>query len=156
MQLHAFDYLEASRMLEGYSREDIIRFYCCLGGPPHYLAQVDKTRPFEENLHRLYFDLSGYLYNEPMMLLQQELREPAMYNAIIGTIAGGASRLNDIATRLDEEGAKVAKYLRKLSGTTTKVSSINPIFFSDVFLLPQVFEEEPDLLIESIFELTQT
>ena len=63
---------------------------------------------------RLYFDKSGYLYNEPAMLLQQELREPAMYNSIITAIAGGASRLNEIATKVNEDSPKVNKYLQTL------------------------------------------
>lgn len=114
IQLHAFDYLDAARMLEGFSHEDMIRFYCCLGGTPHYLAQIDRNETFSDNMKRLYFDISGYLYNEPMMLLQQELREPAMYNAITGAIAGGASRLNEISLKLNEDAAKIAKYLRTL------------------------------------------
>ena len=33
------------------------------------------------------FDRSSYLYEEPANLLKQELREPAIYNAIIKAIA---------------------------------------------------------------------
>jgi len=48
------------------------------------------------------------------MFLQQELKGPAMYNAIISTIAGGASRLNEIATKIHEDSQKVSKYLHTL------------------------------------------
>lgn len=101
-------------MLEGFCDEDKVRLYSCIGGTPHYLAQVNPHESFEENIQRLYFDISGYLYNEPMMLLQQELREPAMYNSIISVIARGASRLNEIATGISEESSKVNKYLQTL------------------------------------------
>ena len=100
-KLEGFDYYDAARMLEGFCDEDKIRLYSCIGGTPHYLVQVSPHETFEENIQRLYFDISGYLYNEPMMLLQQELREPAMYNSIISVIARGASRLNEIATGID-------------------------------------------------------
>lgn len=101
-------------MLSGFTREEQIQFYGCIGGTPHYLDQVDPDETFAETIQRLYFDISGYLYNEPMMLLQQELREPAMYNSIVAAIAAGATRLSDIANRTGEESNKVNKYLRTL------------------------------------------
>jgi hypothetical protein len=48
------------------------------------------------------------------MLLQQELREPSMYNSIIAAIATGASRLNDISTKIEEDTAKTIKYIKTL------------------------------------------
>jgi AAA+ ATPase superfamily predicted ATPase len=49
------------------------------------------------------------------MLLRQELREPALYNSIISAIATGASRLNEITTKINVEAAKTAKYMKVLS-----------------------------------------
>jgi len=114
MKLEGFDYFDAGKILSNFSTEDKLKLYACVGGTPHYLAQIKASETFEENIKRLFFDISGYLYNEPMMLLQQELREPAMYNSIIGAIAGGASRLNEIATKIGEDSPKVSKYLQTL------------------------------------------
>ena len=114
-KLEGFDYYDAARMLEGFCDEDKVRLYSCIGGTPHYLAQVNPHESFEENIQRLYFDISGYLYNEPMMLLQQELREPAMYNSIISVIARGASRLNEIATGISEESPRSINICKPLS-----------------------------------------
>lgn len=102
-------------MLKEFGNEDRIKIYSCLGGTPHYLAQIDPRRTFEENIKRLYFDIAGYLYNEPMMLLRQELREPAMYNSIIGAIAGGASRINEIATKLGDDSSKLQNISARFS-----------------------------------------
>ena len=49
-----------------------------------------------------------------MMLLRQELREPALYNSIICAIASGASKLNEISTRINEETSKTIKYITTL------------------------------------------
>ncbi|MDR1299987.1 MAG: ATP-binding protein [Oscillospiraceae bacterium] len=114
IKLEGFDYYDAGKMLHSFSNEDKIKLYACVGGTPHYLAQIKAGESFEENIKRLFFDMSGYMYNEPMMLLQQELREPAMYNSIIAAIAGGASRLNEIATKIGEDSTKVSKYLQTL------------------------------------------
>lgn len=114
IKLEGFNYLESAKLLEGFSNEEIIKYYACIGGTPQYLLKVDKDLSFEENIKELYFDISSYLYNEPVMLLQQELREPAMYNSIISTVASGATKLNEISTKLEEDRAKVYKYLDTL------------------------------------------
>jgi AAA+ ATPase superfamily predicted ATPase len=114
IKLEGFDYYDAGKMLTGFDTEDKLKFYACVGATPHYLAQIKSGESFEENIKRLFFDISGYLFNEPMMLLQQELREPAMYNSIITAIAGGASRLNEIAAVISEDSPKVSKYLHTL------------------------------------------
>ena len=114
LKLEGFDYYDAGKMLRGFCNEDKLKFYVCIGGTPHYLAQVKSSESFEQNIERLFFDMSGYLFNEPMMLLQQELREPAMYNSIVSAIAGGASKLNEIATKIGEDSPKVSKYIKTL------------------------------------------
>lgn len=114
MKIEGFDYVDASRMLVSYGNEDKIRFYSAVGGTPHYLNQVDPTRGFEENIAALFFSTSGYLYDEPTLLLKQELREPATYNAIVSAIAQGASKLNEIATKIGEERSKVIRYIEPL------------------------------------------
>lgn len=114
MKIDGFDYYDAAKMMEGFSFEDKIKLYSCIGGTPHYLSQIDKSLTYEENIKDLYFNVSGYLYEEPTMLLQQELREPAMYNSIISAIASGASKLNDIATKINEDTSKTVKYINTL------------------------------------------
>ena len=113
-KIEGFDYISASEMLAGVSNEDKIKYYACVGGTPHYLAQIDAKLSFEDNIKSLFFSPQGYLYGEPAMLLQQELREPAMYNSIISAIATGASKLNDISTKIGEDTSKTIKYIKTL------------------------------------------
>jgi len=124
IKLEGFDYYNAGKMLDGFSNEEKLQFYACIGKTPHYLSQIKTNQSFEDNIKELYFNISGYLYNEPMMLLQQELREPAMYNSIIAAIAGGASKLNEIATKINEDSPKVNKYLQ----TLVNLQIINKIY----------------------------
>lgn len=60
------------------------------------------------------FDRSGYLFEEPENLLKQELREPGVYNSIITAIAEGASKLNEISTKIGTENAACSKYIKVL------------------------------------------
>jgi len=91
MRLNPFDYLDAARMLPGVPPEELVIYYATFGGTPYYLSQVDLSRTYEENVRELFFDRLGLLYEEPLMLLRQELFEPASYNSILRAIAGGAN-----------------------------------------------------------------
>ena len=68
----------------------------------------------KENIENLFLSESGHLFEEPVNLLKQELREPATYNGIIAAIANGASKLNEIATKNGLESNKCAKYISAL------------------------------------------
>lgn len=114
IKLEGFDYYDTAKMLQYFSNEDKIKLYACLGGTPYYLSLVKEDLSFEENITNLFFEKSGFLYNEPTMLLKQELREPAMYNSIISAIATGASKINEIATKIGEERTKLTRYLNTL------------------------------------------
>lgn len=109
-----FTYLESAEMLEGFSIEDKAVLYGVTGGIPEYLERIDPKFGLRGNIIELFLTESGHLYEEPSNLLKQELREPATYNAIIAAIAGGASRLNEIATKSGLESNKCAKYLAAL------------------------------------------
>ena len=113
-KIEGFDYYDAAKMLPFASNEDKIKYYACVGGTPHYLAQIEGGLSFEDNIKELFFKPHGYLYSEPAMLLQQELREPSMYNSVITAIATGASRLNEISTKIGEDSAKTIKYIKTL------------------------------------------
>ncbi len=115
IHLAPFDYADAARMLPQTSLEDLVRYYACVGGTPHYLARIDGTLTFEENIANLFFSKEGLLYEEPLMLLRQELREPALYSSILDAVACGANRPQAIADRVGEDRTAVGKYLGTLS-----------------------------------------
>lgn len=51
------------------------------GGIPEYLSRISQTQTMDENILELFFDESGRLFEEPVNLLKQELREPASYHS---------------------------------------------------------------------------
>lgn len=62
--------------------------------------------------------MHGFLWAEAFQenLLKQEVREPALYNAIITAIATGASRLSEISTKVGEGTGVCSTYLKNLIG----------------------------------------
>lgn len=88
--------------------------YGAYGGTPLYLRQVDPRLSLKENIENSFLRPTAYLYEEPLLLLRQEVQEPGVYSAIIEAIAGGASRANEIATKTGEPAAKCLKYIASL------------------------------------------
>jgi AAA+ ATPase superfamily predicted ATPase len=114
LKIEPFDYYDVAKFFPGYTNENIIKIYGVLGGIPHYLIKFDEKYPLEENIIKYILDASSFLYDEPNNLLHQELRNPAVYNAIIEAIAGGSSKINEIATKINETSTKTSKYIKSL------------------------------------------
>lgn len=114
MRLGPLTYRDAARMLSWAGPDLAFRYYACVGGVPYYLAQVDPSLGFGENMTELFFDQAGFLYGEPQMLLRQELTEPAVYNSILRAIASGATRPKDIADRTRLADTSLPGYLSTL------------------------------------------
>jgi len=91
IHLAPFDCFDAARMIPSVDHEQALRYYATFGGTPYYLEQIDVNASYEENIANVLFDKVGLLYEEPAMLLRQELREPATYNSILAAIAHGAT-----------------------------------------------------------------
>ena len=69
----------------------------------------------EENIKNTFFlNPNSAIYEEPSSLLKQEVREPAIYNAIITAIATGASRMAEISTKVGEDSNVCSTYLKNL------------------------------------------
>lgn len=114
-KLHPFTFFEARKMLPGFSPEEQAVLYGVTGGIPEYLSRISQTRTMDENILELFFDESGRLFEEPVNLLKQELREPASYHSIISAIAGGASRINEIATKTGMETSGCSNQIASLT-----------------------------------------
>ena len=115
-KLLPFDYLDSAGMLLGFTNEEKIILYGITSGIPEYLARIDNTLSMKANIINQLFDASGRLFEEPTNLLKQELRTPETYNAIISAIAGGSSKLNEIATKVGIETSQCSKMLSSLIG----------------------------------------
>lgn len=112
--VHPLPYYEAAKLMPGFSDEEKLALYACLGGAPQYLALVDSEKTLLENLEQLYLRPSGFFYNATLLLLKQELRELTLYNSILWTVAQGVTRMNEIATLLEVAPNTLNSYLRTL------------------------------------------
>ena len=113
-KIEPMDYKETAAFHPELPPTDNALIYGITGGVPHYINKLDVRDSLDEALLLNLFDRSAYLYEEPANLLKQELREPAIYNAIIKAVAEGASRPNEIVTKTGEDSSIVTKYLKTL------------------------------------------
>jgi AAA+ ATPase superfamily predicted ATPase len=99
-----------------YTSQEQVEVYAILGGIPAYLASFDPHRSVSENIVAQILEPMGPLYDEPLFLLREELREPRLYLAVLRAIAGGRTRLNEIAQAVGLPPTSVSAYLSSLRG----------------------------------------
>lgn len=102
LRIDPFSIFDAAKMLSGASAEKTVELYSIVGGMPLYLSQLDGARSVEWNLEHALLRQDAFLYAEPQNYLLQEVRSPAIYNAVIAAIANGYVRPKEVAdvTRL--------------------------------------------------------
>lgn len=112
--IRPFTFYEAAAYYKNFSNEDLAVVYGITGGIPLYMSFITDTLSLKDNIINTFLTPSGYMYEEPFNLLNQELREPAMYNAIIRAVATGSSRISEIASKVGIENAAATSYIDKL------------------------------------------
>ena len=116
IRLMPFDFADTCRYFKNFSDEDKALIYGIAGGTPQYLLQMDDRLSVEDNIKNTFLNPVSFLYEEPENLLKQEVREPALYNAIITAIATGASRMAEISTKVGEDTSVCSVYMKNLIG----------------------------------------
>lgn len=114
MKIQPFDFADTCRYFKNFSDEDKALIYGIVGGAPQYLLQMDDGLSVEDNIKNTFLNPISSLFEEPENLLKQEVREPALYNAIITAIATGASRMAEISSKVGEDTSVCSTYLRNL------------------------------------------
>jgi hypothetical protein len=111
LRLRPFPWSEIHPFVEGWSVEDRIRAWAVFGGVPHYLKEIDPRASLADAIRRAVLYPDGLLREEPRFLLSQEsrLRDTDTYMSCLRAIAGGATRLNQIAQRIGRARSEEAR-----------------------------------------------
>lgn len=96
------------------NRRELIEMYAITGGVPKYIELFAESKDIYTAIQRNVLNRSGYLYDEPNFLLQQEVSEIGSYFSVIKAIAAGNSRLSAIASMLEVKATGLTKYLKTL------------------------------------------
>ena len=114
MKLLPIDFAETCRYFKNFTAEEKACVYGIVGGTPQYLLQINDRLSIEDNIKNTFLNPNSALFEEPENLLKQEVREPALYNAIITAIAAGASRMSEISGKVGEDTNLCSVYVKNL------------------------------------------
>ena len=117
IHLQPLDLPDAAQLMPSESTwEEQIDYYATLGGTPYYLEQTENGLSFAQNIEHLCLSLGGVLYEEPQMLMRQEVHEPAVYFSVLNAIGSGKNTPKLIAETAGlSSSSAVSPYLNTLS-----------------------------------------
>ena len=96
------------------SRKELIEMYAVTGGVPKYIELFSESKDIYSAIQKCVLNRSGYLYDEPHFLLQQEVSEVGSYFSIVKAIAAGNSKLSAISSILEIKSTSLTKYLKTM------------------------------------------
>ena len=114
MKILPFDFEETCKYFRRFSDEEKALIYGIVGGTPQYLLQMNDELSVVENIKNTFLNPASALFEEPENLLKQEVREPALYNAIIAAIATGSTRMSEISSKVGEDTNVCSTYVKNL------------------------------------------
>lgn len=103
---------ETVRNGRDYTKE--LEKYAILGGIPKYMELFDDVDLRENVIHNIMSD-SAIMYEDPLTILRDEVKEVAGYMSIMESIAHGNRRLNKIASSIEVQSTVLPPYLKRLS-----------------------------------------
>ena len=114
LKVRELSFASIRELFPAYSLEDAIFGFAVLGGIPGYWKSFSEHLSAKENMIANILTKESRLYEEMTVFLEQELREPAVYNTILATLARDCCKLNDIYKHTGFSRAKISVYLKIL------------------------------------------
>ncbi len=91
-----------------------IEEYSVWGGVPRYWELRESRNSLDDALWHNILSVNGALYEEPIKLFQDDVKDIVKTSTIMSYIGTGANRLSEIAGRCDEQATNLSRPLKKL------------------------------------------
>lgn len=104
-------YIQAALKL---SDVETIEEYAVWGGVPRYWELRENNASLHEALWQNIFSVNGTLYEEPVKLFQDDIKDVVKTSTLMSYIGSGANRLSEIAARCNEPATNLSRPLKKL------------------------------------------
>lgn len=88
--------------------------YAVWGGVPRYWELRENMNSFEDALWHNVFSVNGILYEEPIKLFQDDVKDIVKTATIMSYVGSGANRLSEIAARCNEPATNLSRPLKKM------------------------------------------
>ncbi|QGA80353.1 ATP-binding protein [Candidatus Nanohalobium constans] len=168
IDLKPFNFQQSIQAID-YSFKEAVKSYTVTGGTPMYLMSFNYNKKLKENLTEKVLNPNSMLFEEPEFLLRQELRNPSRYSSILGSIAEGYNKSNEISNNTGIPSGTISKYLKKLqklrlitretpvtASKKTKRSNYKitdnyiSFWYRNIYPQKSAIEEKPDKTAEEI------
>lgn len=112
--LRALPFGVLHEFLSDWSPEELVATYAIVGGIPAYLSWIDPRRTLTTNIRQVMLSPGSLVLAEAAFLLQDEVREPRPYLAILQALGNGMHTLKDIGNASMVDSAHLSFYLGQL------------------------------------------
>lgn len=97
-----------------FSKKDSIGAFSILGGVPGLWQYFNDEFTLRENIENFILQSNERLFDYGQQYVAEELRETAVYNTLLGALADGKHKLNDLYRHTGFSRAKISVYLKNL------------------------------------------
>jgi hypothetical protein len=105
------------RLFPRLDTETFLKLWGVFGDIPAYFMQYDAGKGFMENVKTAILRKGAFLYDEPMLLLREEFREPRNLHLVLKNMAAGLSTPGKIQNAAGIDRGNISKYLEMLMET---------------------------------------
>ena len=98
----------------GITAEDAVMEYSLWGGVPRYWRIREKAGSFAEAVGEQILTSFGSLYEEPVRLFRDDIKDTVKTSTIMSIVGSGAHRLSEIASRCGEPATNLSRPIGKL------------------------------------------
>ncbi len=114
LKIREYKFSDMRKMFPGFSPKDSMEIYAILGGLPGLWKSFSEKQSGQENIIQNILCKESRLFDYLAIFMAEELREPAVYNTILASLAKGNTKLNDIYAHTGFSRAKISVYLKNL------------------------------------------
>lgn len=98
----------------GFDATQAVEEYAIWGGVPRYWELREHNTSLDDALWHNILSVNGTLYEEPIKLFQDDVKDIVKTYTLMSYIGNGANRLSEIASRCNEPATNLSRPLKKL------------------------------------------
>lgn len=98
----------------GLDSVDAVEDYAIWGGVPRYWELREHRSSLSQALWRNVFSVNAPLFEEPVKLFQDDIKDTVKTSTIMSFVGAGSNRLSEIAARCNEPATNLSRPLKKL------------------------------------------
>lgn len=114
VMLSDYSFLDVVRNFPKYTTSESVQIYGIIGGVPEYVRRWEGALTIRENVCKHILSRDGFLFGAAEQYIASELRELAVYQTILASLASGNNKLNDLFLDTGFSRAKISVYMKNL------------------------------------------